>query len=83
MIPLVGLSFSKLGATVVRVLSNKRVGIGANDFVGSAIDFGGGSSILACLIRLKCLKFSRGGDYTFVPGRRVQRRLAATIRDAE
>lgn len=66
--------------TVVSVVSKGRVGIEAAAFRGSVMSFGGGSSILALLVRLKCLTFGRGGRVTCVPGRRLHGRLVSTIR---
>lgn len=77
-----GGSFSNLGDTVIRVVSNTRARIGAAAFRGSVIAFEGGGSIVALLVRLKCLTCSRGQRVTCVPGRRVHVRFVGTIRSS-
>lgn len=71
--------FRKLGSSVLDVLTKRRVPIGAKGFAGSVAAFQSRGSILALLVRLKCLTCSSARRYICVPGGRVQGRCTGTI----
>lgn len=75
----VSVGFRKLQSSILDVVTKRDIPIGAKDFAGSVTAFRARSSMLALLVRLKCLTCSCSGGAIGVPGGRIETRCIDDI----